>query len=99
MKIRSITYFCNPQYPLREKVLQQAGKFLSQAKSVYEAAGYEVQTTRLATVPFPRLLGEANIGKLPAFTHQIDEIAQQLEIGYVSLGPALSELPRSYEAI
>ena len=64
MKIRSITYFCNPKYPLDEKVLRKAGKFLVKAKSAYEAAGYEVQTVRLATIPFPRLLGEENINKL-----------------------------------
>ncbi|RPJ21285.1 MAG: DUF711 family protein [Chloroflexi bacterium] len=99
MKIRSITYFCNPQYPLDEKVLQKAGQFLSKAKSAYEAAGYEVQTVRLATVPFPQLLGDGNIGKLPELTSQIDNIAQGLKIGYVALGPALPELPRSYAAI
>jgi uncharacterized protein (UPF0210 family) len=98
MKIRSITYFCNPKYPLDEKVLQKAGAFLSKAKSAYEAAGYEVQTTRLATVPFPQLLGE-EIGKLPEITRQIDEITQGLGIGYVSLGAALPESPRSYEVI
>jgi uncharacterized protein len=99
MKIRSITYFCNPQYPLDEKVLQRAGKFLTKAKAAYEAAGYEVQTVRLATIPFPRLLGEENIGKLLEFTNHIDQIARQLNIGYVSLGPALPDIPRSYEVI
>jgi uncharacterized protein (UPF0210 family) len=99
MKIRSITYFCNPKYPLDEKVLQKAGQFLTEAKFAYEAAGYEVQTTRLATIPFPELLGEENIGTLPAFTSQMDTIAQGLKIGYVSLGPAIPELPRSYAVI
>lgn len=99
MKTRSITYFCNPKYPLDEKVLQKAGKFLTQAKSAYEAAGYEVQTVRLATIPFPKLLGAENINKLPEYTSQIADIAQQLNIGYVSLGPALPEMPRSYEVI
>ena len=99
MKIRSITYFCNPQYPLEEKVLREAGKSLSHAKSAYEAAGYEVQTLRLATIPFPQLLGEGNIGRLPELTSQVDEMTQQLKIGYVSLGPALPETPRSYEVI
>ncbi|HEY3474568.1 MAG TPA: DUF711 family protein [Anaerolineales bacterium] len=99
MRIRSITCFCNPRYPLDEKVLQKAGQFLSEARSAYEAAGYEVQTTRLATVPFPQLLGEENFGKLPELTSQIDEIAQGLNIGYVSLGPALPEAPRSYEVV
>jgi hypothetical protein len=99
MKIRSITYFCNPKYPLDDKVLQKAGRFLSTAKSAYEAAGYEVQTVRLATIPFPKLLGEENINKLPELTGHIDLIAQELKIGYVALGPALPEILRSYELI
>ena len=99
MKIRSVTYFCNPKYPLDEKVLQRAGDFLARARSAYETAGYEVQTTRLSTIPFPELLGEHSIGRLPLFTSQINHIAQGLKIGYISLGPALPELRRSYEVI
>ncbi len=99
MKIRSITYFCNPKYPLDEKVLRKAGKFLASVKSAYEAAGYEVQTVRLATIPFPKILGAENINKLPEYTSQIADVAQQLNIGYISLGHALPEMPRSYEVI
>lgn len=99
MKIRSITYFCNPKNPLDEKVLRQAGNFLAEAKSAYEAAEYEVQTVRLATPPFPMMLGEENINRLPELTGNIDRIAQELKIGYVSLGPALPEMPRSYDVI
>ena len=99
MKIRSITYFCNPKYPLDEKVLQKAGEFLVQAKSVYEAAGYEVQTTRLATVPFPQLLGEKNINNLPNLTEQLAKAIKQVGLAYASLGPALPEMPRSYDVI
>jgi uncharacterized protein (UPF0210 family) len=58
-----------------------------------------VQTTRLATIPFPNLLGDENIGKLPELTSQIDKIAQGLGIGYVSLGAALPESLSSYEVI
>src|SRR5574341_692834 len=99
MKIRSITYFCNPKYPLHEKILQRAGSFLAKAQSAYEAAGYEVQTTRLATIPFPKLLGAENIGKLLELAGHIDDIRRGLNIGYISLGPALPEMPRSYEVI
>ena len=99
MKIRSITYFCNPKYPLDEKVLRKAGKFLASAKSSYEAVGYEVQTVRLATIPFPKILGVENLNKLPEYTSQIADITQQLNIGYFSLGHALPEIPRSYEVI
>jgi len=99
MKIRSITYFCNPKFPFDEKIVQAAGTFLAEARSAYEAAGYEVQTVRLATTPFPKLLGEENIDKLPSLTGQLADIAKQLNIGYFSLGPALPEIPRSYEVI
>jgi hypothetical protein len=99
MKIRSITYFCNPQFPLDEKILKTAGTFLAEAKSAYEAAGYEVQTVRIATIPFPKLLGEENINRLPELAGQIDSVAQELNIGYVSLGPALPDMPRSYDVI
>ena len=57
MKIRSVTYFCNPGWPLEEKKLRAAGAFLAEAKAAFDEAGCEVQTTRLATVPFPHLLG------------------------------------------
>jgi len=58
-----------------------------------------VQTVRLATIPFPELLGEENLSRLPELSSHIDAIAQALKIGYISLGPALPELPRSYEVI
>lgn len=99
MKIRSITYFCNPKYPLEEKALQKAGKFLAEAKSAYETAGYEVQTVRLATIPFSKLLGNENISKLMELTNQIAGIVEKYGVSYVSLGPALPESPRSYEVI
>lgn len=99
MRIRSITYFCNPRYPLENKTLQQAGTFLARARAAFEEAEYEVQTVRLATVPFPKMLGEENIHRLPELTREIDETAQQHKIGYVSLGPALPHLPKSYNVI
>jgi uncharacterized protein (UPF0210 family) len=99
MKIRSITYFCNPKYPLDEKVIQQAATFLTKAKAAYEVAGYEVQTVRLATIPFPKLLGEKNINDLPKFAEQLTKFLQQIGIAYLSLGPALPESPRSYQVL
>ena len=42
MKIRSITYFCNPGWPLNQDVLRLAGTFLSDAKRAFEAYGYKV---------------------------------------------------------
>ena len=99
MKIRSITYFCNPGYPLQENVLREAGDFLSKAKSAYEAAGYEVQTVRVATVSFAKLLGEKHIDELPNYAGQFTQVMKQNGVVYAALGPALPELPSSYRVI
>ncbi len=99
MKIRSITYFCNPKSPLDENMLKQAGEFLSKAKSAYESNSYEVQTVRLATIPFPMLLGEKGIDELPMFASQFAQAIKEASISYASLGPALPEFSRSYEVI
>lgn len=99
MKIRSVTYFCNPKYPLNESVILRAGDFLRSARAAYEAAGYEVQTTRLATVPFPRLLGEKRLKALPALAQELDRMIQQIDVGYASLGPGMPQVPASYELI
>ncbi len=99
MKIRAITYFCDPKYPLDDDAIRQAGKFALQARSAYEGAGYEVQSLRLATVPFPELLGESRIGQLPGLAKEFELLLPQVNFGYGSLGPALPEMPRSYEVI
>ena len=98
MKIRSITYFLNPKYPLDENALRKAGDFLAQAKSTYEAAGYEVQTTRLATIPFPVLL-HGRLEETPLFAQKMSEMLKQIGVAYAALGPALIEFPQSYEVI
>jgi hypothetical protein len=98
MKIRSITYFLNPKYPLDENALRKAGEFLAQAKSTYEAAGYEVQTTRLATTPFPKLLN-GKVDETPRFAQKMSEMLKQIGVAYAALGPALIEFPESYAVI
>ena len=99
MKIRSITYFCNPKYPLEENVLQEAGSFLSAAKSAFETAGYEVQTVRLATVPFPEMLGAGHVGDLPKYAERFGKAIKEAGIFYAALGPALPESLTSYQVI
>ncbi len=98
MKIRSITYFLNPKYPLDENALRKAGEFLSRAKSAYIDAGYEVQMTRLATTPFPKLLN-GDVKKLPQIAQEIEKYLPQIGVNYVSLGPALIEILESYNVI
>lgn len=99
MKIRSITYFCNPGWPLDEWKIEQAGKFLGEAKAAYEAAGYEVQTTRMATVPFLQILGADKIDETPRLAEQVAAAIQSAGIVYAALGPAQPEVMDSFAVI
>lgn len=99
MKIRSITYFLNVGWPMKEDRIQAAGIFLSTAKKAFEEAGYEIQTTRIASVPFTRLLGPDSIGLTPRFAQRLSKVIAENGIDYASLGPALPDVPESYEMI
>jgi len=99
MKIRSITYFCNPGWPVDEAKIQQAGKFLAEAKSAYEAAGYAVQSVRLATVPFLEILGADRVAETPRLAEQMGAAIQAAGIAYAALGPAQPEIAESFSVI
>ena len=94
MKIRSITYFFNPGFPLDNTKLRTADDFLRTARIAYQDAGYEVQTTRLATPSFTLILDGA-IDKTPTLAHQLASSMEIMDAGYASLGPALPEFPQS----
>ena len=98
MKIRSITYFFNPGWPLDEDKLRQAGSFLSQARQAYASAGYEVQTVRIASTSFASLLG-ARITEAPRLAESLEALLPALGVEYASLGPALPHIPQSYTVI
>jgi uncharacterized protein len=98
MKIRSITYFLNPGWPLDESKLRKAGEFLSQATAAYTSAGYEVQTTRLATTPFPGILN-GRMEETPRFAQNMSGMLKQIGVAYAALGPAMIEVPQSYSII
>ena len=96
MRIRSITYFCTPHWPLSEQVLQDAGNFTRNARTAFVNAGFEVQTTRLATIPFPEMVS----------VHQVADMASSLEhlaisesFDNLSLGPALPDRLEYFPAI
>jgi uncharacterized protein len=99
MKIRSVTYFCNPGWPVDDWKIGQAGRFLAEAKSECEAAGYEVESLRLATVPFLQILGADRIAETPRLAESLGVAIKAEGIAYAALGPAQPEVPESFEVI
>src|SRR5512147_813909 len=99
MRIRSITYFVNPGWPLQPESIQSAGSFLIQARDAFSAAGYEVQTIRMATVPFPTLLPTLRESDAIELAQNLERMAAEQGIDYLSIGPALPEYPQSYAMV
>ena len=99
MKIRSITYFISPEIHNPATSLAAAGKFLARARAAFEAGGYEVQTVRAATQPFPHQLLELEENTLIRLARELELAASEQGINYLSLGPALPEFPTSYALI
>jgi len=99
MKIRSITYFCDPGWPLRRELLEKAGAFISEARPAYHAAGFIVQTARLATSPFPVVLADRIQSEIVPFSRELERSAHEIGYDYVSIGPAEPAFAESYAVI
>ena len=81
MKIRSITYFCNPKYPLDEKVLQKAGMFLGEAPLAQQFSRelFEEGVFAMA-IGFPTVAkGKARIRVMISAAHDNDDLGKGLE--------------------
>ena len=84
MKIRSITVFCQPGFPVNRLMLQQVGIFANHARKLYQENGFEVQSLRLATPPFEQFIAPVDL-PLAAQSYAIEAHADGFE--YISLGP------------
>ena len=99
MKIRSITCFYHPGSPHAGQVLSRLTGLSKTARRRFVESGFEVQTTRLATVPFPLLLDEISEEKAAAMAVSLQNQAFAAGFTYLSLGPALPDVPGSYALI
>lgn len=87
-KIRTITAFVHLDRLQYQKQLGGAVVFLRQAKAAYEGAGYEVQTLRVATQPFPEYTGDLTGQLLVDWMKELDQYAGAQGI-LISIGPAM----------
>ena len=95
MKIRSITLFDSLLPPVDEERLAALGRFAHRARRAYEKAGFEVQTTRLATNLLAARPGTPWASAPVDLAMQLEAACQEQGFEYISLGPAGKEmLPR-----
>jgi uncharacterized protein len=98
VRIRSLTYFANPGFPLNVQRVADAGDMLTRARHAIQNIGYEVQTLRMATPPFPRILA-GKFQQAAEWAHALAESASSWGIDFVSVGPALPDDPESFAVL
>ncbi len=93
MKIRAITAFVRLTSPTDNHTIARTAKFLHTAKQQFEAAGFEVQTVRLALPPLAQTLPEISTAAITAFGQWLQTETRQHGIEYVSAGSIIADTP------
>src|SRR5579871_3739569 len=86
-KVRTITAFINVDRTRYQIDFSDTVKFLKYARTVYQSRGYEVQTLRVATQPFPEYTKGMTREEAIQFFKNIDAVAQQESL-LIAIGPA-----------
>jgi len=86
MKIRTITTGVSLQSPNDEDKIRQTAEFNQKAKDVFEKAGYEVQTTRIATNSWEEYLGSLSDAEIVSAIQKIEKICQSLSVNFFNIG-------------
>lgn len=87
-KIRAITAFINLDRAQYKEQVADALKMLKRAQTVFESRGYQVQTIRIATQPFPEYTKGLTAAQAVAFFKEFDALAVKEKFA-ASIGPAM----------
>jgi uncharacterized protein len=87
-KIRAITAFINLDRAQYREQVADALKLLRRAQTTLESRGYQVQTIRIATQPFPEYTQGLTAQQTVAFFKEYDALAQKEKFA-ASIGPAM----------
>lgn len=87
-KIRAITAFVNLDRTKYQQQVADALTMLKRARTIFESRGYQVQTIRIATQPFPEYTKGLTTEQAVAFFKEYDALAQREKFA-ASIGPAM----------
>jgi len=87
-KIRAITAFINLDRAQYKEQVADALKMLKRAQTIFESRGYQVQTIRIATQPFPEYTKGLTTQQALAFFKEYDALAVKEKFA-ASIGPAM----------
>jgi uncharacterized protein (UPF0210 family) len=87
-KIRTITAFINLDPAQYQQQVAETLQMLRRAKTIFESRGYEVETIRIATQPFPEYTKGMTTQQAVAFFKQYDALADKEKFA-AGIGPAM----------
>src|SRR5262245_34490110 len=87
-KIRTITAFINLDPAQYEQQVTDTLQMLRRAKTTFESRGYEVETLRIATQPFPEYTKGMTTQQAIAFFQKYDALAEKEKFA-AGIGPAM----------
>jgi uncharacterized protein len=87
-KIRAITAFINLDRAQYRQQVADALTMLKRARTILESRGYQVQTVRIATQPFPEYTKGLTAQQTVAFFKEYDALAQKEKFA-AAIGPAM----------
>src|SRR6266705_5732091 len=87
-KIRAITAFINLDRAQYQEQVADALKMLKRGQTILESRGYQVQTIRIATQPFPEYTKGLTAEQAVAFFKDYDALATREKFA-ASIGPAM----------
>jgi uncharacterized protein (UPF0210 family) len=87
-KIRTITAFINLDPSQYKQQVAETMQMLRRAKTIFESRGYEVQTLRIATQPFPEYTKGMSTQQAVAFFKEYDALAEKEKFA-AGIGPAM----------
>jgi uncharacterized protein (UPF0210 family) len=93
MKIRALTGFLDPGWPLESEEIAKFAACLSACQKALEKLGYEVQTLRLAGPPPLEMIQPVPIAERVDLACALEAECFVHGIDYVSIGPVLPEEP------
>jgi uncharacterized protein (UPF0210 family) len=87
-KIRTITAFINLDPSQYQQQVAETLQMLRRAKTIFESRGYQVQTIRIATQPFPEYAKGMTTQQALAFFKEYDALAEKEKFA-AGIGPAM----------
>jgi len=99
MKIRAITGFLDPGWPIEPDRIADIANCLKHIRNNLSEAGYEIQSLRLATPPLFEMSPIVRSGERPDFARQLEAECFVQGIDYTALGPVLSDDDGGFEVI